>query len=249
HGWLFRGQEQPVTAEMRGGSTAGLAPRQFVYCISNHDQTGNRALGERLNHVITPAAHRAASALLCLVPQTPLLFMGQEWAASTPFQFFTDHHGKLGEAITQGRRREFQSFTAFRDPEMQEKIPDPQAPETFERSKLNWHELDKPEHSGTLLLHMEFLQLRRTHPAFRERTPETYLTLELDDGIVAILYGRPGEYTLAVVSDLVGGHEPPIMDDARLSPGEGRDWIALLSSNEPRFGGNDVRPFSIPTTM
>jgi maltooligosyltrehalose trehalohydrolase len=249
HGWLFRGQEQPATAEPRGGNTAGLAPRQFVYCISNHDQTGNRALGDRLNHLIAPAANRAASALLCLVPQTPLLFMGQEWAASTPFQFFTDHHGELGKAITQGRRREFQSFAAFRDPAMRERIPDPQAPETFERSKLNWDELDRPGHRGTLLLHVEFLRLRRTHPAFRDRTPDSYVTLELANGIIAILYGHAGEYTLAVVSDLLGGHEPPVMDDARLSPGEGRDWVALLSSNEARFGGEDVAPFSIPTTM
>jgi maltooligosyltrehalose trehalohydrolase len=175
--------------------------------------------------------------------------MGQEWAASTPFQFFTDHNGELGKAITQGRRREFESFAAFRDPNLREAIPDPQAPETFQRSKLNWQEPDAPGHSETLLLYAELLQLRRTDPVFRERTRDSYLTLELDDGIIAILYGRSGQYSFAVVTDLVGGHAAPIMDDARLSPGEGRDWVALLSSNEARFGGDDAAPFSIPTTM
>lgn len=248
HGWLYRGQAQAASMKPRGGSTAGLAPRQFVYCITNHDQTGNRALGDRLNHAITPEKYRAASALLCLVPQTPLLFMGQEWAASTPFQFFTDHNRELGKAITQGRRREFQSFAAFRDPKVWETIPDPQATETFQRSKLNWDELNAPNHSGTLLLYSELLRLRRTHPAFRGRSRDSYLVLELEHGIIAVLFGHPGEYSLAVVCDLVGGHAPPVMDGARLAPGGGRDWVALLSSNKRRFGGEDAAPFSVPTT-
>src|SRR3954470_1060424 len=249
HGWLFRGQTQPASGEPRGGDSLGLAPHQFTYCITNHDQVGNRAFGERLGHVITPAAYRAASALLCLVPETPLLFMGQEWSASTPFQFFTDHKGELGAAITQGRRREFQSFAAFRDPALRETIPDPQAAQTFENSKLNWDELDEPEHSRVLLLYSEFLRLRRTTPVFRSRTAESFTTADLGDGMIAILFGRAGEYEFAVVSDLVGGHPMPNMDDARLATGGGRDWQTVLSSNELRFGGDGAPPFSVPTTI
>ncbi len=114
------GKNSPPPAKPRGGDTAGLKPPQFVFCISNHDQVGNRAFGERLGHVISPAAYRAVSALLCLVPQTPLLFMGQEWSASTPFQFFTDHNPELGQLVTAGRRQEFRKFAAFRDPKTRE---------------------------------------------------------------------------------------------------------------------------------
>jgi maltooligosyltrehalose trehalohydrolase len=249
HGWLFRGQTQSATGKPRGGETTGLLPEQFVFCISNHDQVGNRAFGERLSHVASVATYRAASALLCLVPQTPMLFMGQEWGASTPFQFFTDHSVELGRAITKGRRREFRDFAAFRDPGLLETIPDPQAEETFLNSKLRWEELPKPEHAGLLLLYWEFLELRQILPAFRNRSRDSYVTLDLADGIVAILFGRPGEYSCAVLTDLRGGHAMPSLDDARLAPGGGRRWQPLLSSNEARFGGEGAVPFSVPTTL
>jgi maltooligosyltrehalose trehalohydrolase len=248
HGWLFRGQTQPATATARGGRATGLAPHRFVYCISNHDQVGNRAFGDRLSEVISPAAYRAASALLCLVPQTPLLFMGQEWGASTPFQFFTDHRGDLGCAVTKGRRREFQKFLAFRDPVLRETIPDPQALETFLNSKLDWDELQQSRHARMLLLYSECLRLRRTIPAFRERDADAYVALELAAGVIGLFYGRRGEYDLAVLCDLVGNNAPPNLDEARLAPGAGRDWHPALSSNESRFGGDGSPDFTIPTT-
>lgn len=249
HGWLFRGQAQPISGEPRGGDPEGLAPGQFVYCISNHDQTGNRAFGERLGHRISAAAYRAASALLCLVPQTPLLFMGQEWSASTPFLFFTDHNAELGGAVTRGRRKEFRNFAAFRDPALLTTIPDPQAETTFEDSKLRWEELHRPEHAGVLLLYREFLELRQTLPALRDRSRDSYMVEELPGGIIAILFGRAGEYSCALLADLIGGHAMPNLDDPRLTPGNGRDWQPLLSSNEKRFGGSDAAPFSEPTTL
>lgn len=249
HGWLFRGQTQSATGEARGGDPAGLASQQFIYCISNHDQVGNRAFGERLSHVTPAAAYRAVSALLCLVPQTPMLFMGQEWGASTPFQFFTDHNADLGKAITKGRRREFRNFSAFRDPQVLETIPDPQAPETFLRSKLHWEEMHDAEHAGLLLLYWEFLELRRTHRVFRGRERENRVVLDLGDGIAAILYGRPGEFRCLIVADLAGKDELPSLDDERLAPGGGRDWQPLLSSNDARFGGDEIQSRGIPATM
>lgn len=248
-GWLFRGQVQKTNARPRGGDPASLGLQQFIFCISNHDQVGNRAFGERLSHVISAAAYRAASALLCLVPQTPMLFMGQEWAASTPFQFFTDHKTNLGKSITEGRRREFQDFAAFRDAAPLETIPDPQAQTTFFNSKLCWEEMHQPAHAGILLLYREFLQLRQTHPGFRDRSRDNCLVLQLGDGVVVIVFGRAGEFNCALVSDLRGGHEMPNLDDERFAPGRGRDWRPLLSSNETRFGGGAVPPFRIPTTL
>ena len=248
HGWHYRGQPRPTSGKPRGAESIGLAPEQFVYCISNHDQVGNRAFGERLGHVISAPAYRAASALICLVPYTPMLFMGQEWCASTPFQFFTDHNQELGKLVTEGRRKEFQNFAAFADPEQREKIPDPQALSTFTNSKLRWDELRAEKHAQMLLLYQEFLGLRTSHSSLSNRSRDAWLATELADGIVALLYDGAGEFTLAVLIDLIGGHSMPNLDDPRIAPGGGRDWKPLLSSNEPRFGGNG-ETFSAPTTL
>jgi maltooligosyltrehalose trehalohydrolase len=142
---------------MRGNSdTTGIDTFRFVFCIQNHDQIGNRAVGDRLHHNIDLPTYRAASALLLLLPQTPLLFMGQEWAAATPFRFFTDHHDELGRLVTEGRRREF-SFS-------QSSIPDPQLLETFQASKLRWDELSAEPHASVLRLYKSLLQMRRLEP-------------------------------------------------------------------------------------
>ncbi len=106
---------------------------QLVACIQNHDQIGNRAAGTRLTAHVDVDAFSAASALLLFLPMTPLLFMGQEWAASTPFLYFSDHEGELGKAVSIGRRKEFEGFASFGHGE---EVPDPQDVATFEKSRL-----------------------------------------------------------------------------------------------------------------
>ena len=142
-GWHFTGQYSTHLQEHRGTDPTGIPPRRFVFCIQNHDQIGNRALGERLHHQIDLAAYRAASVLLLCAPATPLLFMGQEWAATTPFLYFTDHPEELGKLVTEGRRNEFRHFSAFSDAAARERIPDPQDQATFRASRLDWSELDR----------------------------------------------------------------------------------------------------------
>jgi maltooligosyltrehalose trehalohydrolase len=166
-GWLFEGQLFPLTGKPRGKPAGDLEPSAFVYCVQNHDQVGNRAMGDRLNTVVSPEQYRAASMLLLFLPMTPLLFMGQEWAATTPFQFFTDHEPELGKRISEGRREEFRHFKAFADPTLRDAIPDPQAVETFERSRLNWNERRAEPHAGVLDLYREMLRLRRSDPVLR----------------------------------------------------------------------------------
>ncbi|HEY0368803.1 MAG TPA: malto-oligosyltrehalose trehalohydrolase [Chthoniobacterales bacterium] len=239
HGWLYRGQAKPSDGEPRGGESIDLAPEQFIYCISNHDQVGNRAFGERLGHVVTPAAYRAASALICLVPYTPMLFMGQEWNASSPFQFFTDHNDELGKLVTEGRRKEFEHFAAFRDPEVRKTIPDPQAENTFRNSKLRWDESREPEHARVLALYREFLRLRTTHPALRDRSRENWRVENTDDSAVVLRFGRDGGSQLLVAIDLIGGHSMP----DRL-----RHAKLLMSSNDKRFAAEDATDFAAPTT-
>ncbi|HTM47097.1 MAG TPA: malto-oligosyltrehalose trehalohydrolase [Bryobacteraceae bacterium] len=161
-GWFYTGQFAPHFGGPRGTETSGVPLFRFILCVQNHDQIGNRAFGERLHHQIDEAAWRAVSVLLLLLPETPLLFMGQEWAASTPFLFFTDHHAELGALVTEGRRREFRRFDAFSDPEARSRIPDPQIEETFRASRLNWDELERAPHAGTLRLYRRLLELRRS---------------------------------------------------------------------------------------
>ncbi|PTA68376.1 malto-oligosyltrehalose trehalohydrolase [Deinococcus arcticus] len=169
-GWLYEGQFWHVTGEEhhRGKPADGLEAPSFVYCIQNHDQIGNRALGDRLQAFegVTAAEFRGASTLLLSLPMTPLLFQGQEWMASTPFPFFSDHHGELGQMVTEGRRREFAYFSGFSTLD----VPDPQAEATFESAKLNWAEREQGEHARTLALYRALLRLRRDDPVLAVRT-------------------------------------------------------------------------------
>ena len=137
-GWVFTGQHASHYDGPRGTSPAGVPVEASVICLQNHDQVGNRAHGDRLHHQIGEAAWLAATTLLLMAPETPMLFMGQEWAASSPFLFFTDHEATLGELVVEGRRREFVRFSTFNDPEARERIPSPQAERTWrsERARL-----------------------------------------------------------------------------------------------------------------
>jgi maltooligosyltrehalose trehalohydrolase len=172
-GWTFTGQPySPWKGKPRGRSprALGLAPQSLLYCIQNHDQIGNRALGTRLSHHVDVDAYCAASMLLLFLPATPLVFMGQEWAASSPFLFFSDHEGALGEAVRQGRREEFRSFEAFADRSARLRIPDPQAKSTFEQSKLNWDERTAEPHARVLATYRAMLALRRNDPVLAAPT-------------------------------------------------------------------------------
>ncbi len=209
-GWFYSGQATRSRAIHRGTDPAGIPPHRFVVCIQNHDQIGNRAFGERLNHQIDPSAYRAASALLLMVPETPLLFMGQEWAASSPFLYFTDHNPELGALVTEGRRKEFRHFAAFSDPHIRGQIPDPQAAETFLRSKLNWDERDEEPHSGVLRLYRDLLGLRATEAALQPGG--THEEKAVGNGAV-LLRRRAGGKEMLVLAALRPGvvaavHEP-----------------------------------------
>jgi maltooligosyltrehalose trehalohydrolase len=135
-GFVYQGEPSAHrNGEKRGTPSGDLPPSAFVLFLQNHDQIGNRAFGDRLAATVERAALEAAIALQLLCPQVPLIFMGEEDASTAPFQFFTDHHGELADAVREGRRREFKSFAAFSDPARRAAIPDPNAAETFERSR------------------------------------------------------------------------------------------------------------------
>jgi maltooligosyltrehalose trehalohydrolase len=224
-GWHYEGQVSPRLGRPRGTKAEGVAAPQIVTFIQNHDQVGNRPRGDRLAKRVTPAAFRAMSALLLLAPYTPLIFMGQEWNATSPFYYFTDHHGDLGRQVSEGRRRE---LGASGLPGAME-TPDPQAESTFHRSRLDWSERDHPAHAGVLTLYRELLRLRASHPALRERSRGSFASRPLGDD--ALLLDRCGGGRCLTVLVNVRG---------RLAHGVGRRHRVVLSTEEPRFGGHSA---------
>jgi maltooligosyltrehalose trehalohydrolase len=156
-GFVYQGEHSDYTGEPRGMPSGHLSPTAFVLFLQNHDQVGNRAFGERLTTLVEPAALEAAIGLLMLSPQIPLLFMGEEVASRTPFLFFTDHHAELGDKVREGRRSEFARFPAFADPVSRERIPDPNALQTFSASVPQADPLLGPEREA---LYRRLIDLR-----------------------------------------------------------------------------------------
>jgi malto-oligosyltrehalose trehalohydrolase len=144
----------------RGEPSASLPPDAFIAFLQTHDQVGNRALGERIATLSSAESLRALVAVALLAPSPPMLFMGEEFGATTPFLFFCDFHGELAEAVRAGRRREFERFERFRDPQARSGIPDPNAFSTFERSRLDWDGLAQPEKKEWLGHYRRLLAVR-----------------------------------------------------------------------------------------
>ena len=159
-GFAYQGETSSHRGGPRGTPSAHLPSTCFVICLQNHDQIGNRAFGERLADLSHPRAMRAATALVLLTPQIPLLFMGQEWAASTPFLYFSGYTNELADAVANGRRKEFAKFDDFADPEKRERIPDPNDADTFRSSIIDPAEMSQKDHAAWLHLHRRLLKVR-----------------------------------------------------------------------------------------
>jgi maltooligosyltrehalose trehalohydrolase len=233
-----REESGPVDSEMDTETEPILAlpPARFVHCIQNHDQVGNRATGERLNHEVPAAVFRAISALLLISPYTPLLWMGQEWAASSPFQYFTDHPPELGQLVSQGRREEFKHFPSFTDDAARELIPDPQAESTFLRSKLIWEEREEMAHGGVLALYRSLLELRMQHPTLRTNTRESFAVISLGEASLAIRRSAKLVDLVGVVN-LRGEIRFDLGASPVTAPRPDSPWRPVIVTEEPRFGG------------
>lgn len=162
--WVYDGRYSNFRGRRHGRSPTGLAGHRFLGYAQTHDQIGNRAKGERSSHLMSTGRLKIAAALVLASPFVPMLFQGEEWGASTPFLYFTGHEDPdLARAVSAGRKREFAAFGW--DPE---EIPDPQARETFEHSKLDWDELSREPHRGLLEWHRELIRLRARMPELRD---------------------------------------------------------------------------------
>jgi maltooligosyltrehalose trehalohydrolase len=227
-GWFYEGQPRPTSGEPRGKPAAGVEPWRLVHCIQNHDQVGNRARGDRLCESVSAPAYRAMSALLLLSPYTPLLFMGQEWNAPAPFQYFTDHNDELGRLVTEGRRKEFEHFERFGG---NEEVPDPQALATFERSRPDWVEREKSGHAQVLALYRELLRLRHRDPRLQERVRGKFTARAVGENAL-VLERRGNGSVVHILINIRGRCGQPLAADAQL----------MLWTEHPRYGGAQERP-------
>jgi maltooligosyltrehalose trehalohydrolase len=164
-----------------------------------------------------------------------MFFMGQEWSASSPFLYFTDHHDELGKGVTEGRRKEFSEFSEFKDSSKRALIPDPQAETTFTKSKLNWSELEQSPHRETLRLYSDFVRFRQAD--LKDRHRGHWQVEQVSGTAIAIRYHRKKGGDILMVAQLTANDSVLELESETLRPADGRAWKLVLSSNQPIYGG------------
>ena len=235
-GFLYQGQRSQWQKKPRGTPVTDEPAHAFVFYVQNHDQVANHLHGDRIHAIAAPGRYRALAALMLLAPETPLLFMGQEFAASSPFLFFADHHSELAAKVFEGRKKFLSEFPAYAARDAQEAIPDPADESTFERSRLDLSE--RVRHAAVYRLHRDLLHLRREDPvlARQDRTAVEGATLG-PQALVLRYRGREHDRLLVVNLgpdlNLVPAPEP------LLAPTRG-GWILQWSSEHPRYGGPGI---------
>src|SRR5262249_39164305 len=227
----------------RGTPSIGLSPTNFVNFIQNHDQVANSARGLRIHQQASPGKLRAMTAFFVLMPGTPMLFQGQEFAGSAPFFYFADHNPELAKLVRKGRTEFLTQFPSIAQPEIQACLPDPGAPGTFERSKLDWKE--RETNAAMFALHQDLFALRREEPALDVRSQRQIDGAVLGEPAFVIRYFGKEEANcgdrLLVVNlgrdlSLIPAPEP------LLAPPEGMRWELQWSSEDPRYGACGTPP-------
>jgi maltooligosyltrehalose trehalohydrolase len=198
--WVHDGVRSRHRQRGYGRSPAGLSGHSFVVSVQNHDQVGNRARGERLGMLVGAARAKIAAAWMLTAPFTPLLFQGEEWEATSPFQYFTDHDDPvLAAAVRVGRRREFASFDW-----PAEEVPDPEDPSSYERSKLDWAEVDKDAHQDMFAWYRTLIALRRQRPELSDpRLDGIQVTMNEEESWLVLARGPIGVAVSLAKADAV----------------------------------------------
>jgi maltooligosyltrehalose trehalohydrolase len=227
------GRYSPHRRRRHGRSAVDLPADRFVVAIQNHDQTGNRARGERLAALVSRDALRLAAALLLLSPYVPLLFMGEEHGEINPFLYFVSHGDPaLIEAVRKGRQEEFASFG------WKGEVPDPQAEETFEASRPRWERAEAEEGARMLALYRDLIRLRRTEPALRPGAATVRVRNDEAAGWVAVRYDKEGSVLQAVFN---------LSPEVRVVALEGdEEWSIALSTEAPAYGGRGDAALAAP---
>jgi len=239
YGYLFQGQRYAWQKQPRGTRTRGLPPAAFVNFVENHDQLANSADGSRTHRRTSPGRYRAVTAMLLLLPGTPMLFQGQEFGASSPFLYFADHDGALAAAVQEGRAQFVAQFTSLASREAQAHLPAPHDPATFERCKLRWDERDT--HVTHRRLHEDLLALRRTDAAFAGQAPGGVDGAVLAPEAFLLRFGAPAARDERLL--LVNLGRDVVADsfaEPLVAPPEGCGWRVHWSSESPMYGGIGV---------
>ncbi|HEV7252974.1 MAG TPA: malto-oligosyltrehalose trehalohydrolase [Mesorhizobium sp.] len=235
-GFAYQGEpSKHAEGKPRGHPSAHLPPQAFVDFLQNHDQVGNRALGERLILMTDEATLRVLVAILLLSPHIPLLFMGEEWGETRPFLFFTDFHGDLAQAVREGRRREFAKFPAFDTEAERRQIPDPNLEQTFQLSKIDWTRPDSPEGGKWRAFTKELLALRHAHvvPLLHGAGGHSGRVLKAENGALAVDWRLNGGLLQLRATFKDGfGTAPPYEGDVIFSDG-GHEAGAQAGDNSP----------------
>jgi maltooligosyltrehalose trehalohydrolase len=239
-GYLYQGQRYQWQKKRRGTPALDLGPAHFVTFTQNHDQVANSARGLRCHELTSPGRYRALTALLLLGPGTPMLFQGQEFAASSPFLFFADHNPELARLVRKGRAEFLKQFRSAALPEVHSRLPRPDDPGTFERCKLDFAEREK--HKPLYDLHRDLLRLRREQAVFRAQRPRGVDGAVLgEEAFVLRYFAEDGQDRLLVVNlgrDLRLDPAP----EPLLAPSAGKVWDILWSSEDTRYGGSGTPP-------
>jgi len=239
-GYLYQGQWYKWQKKRRGRAALDLQPAQFINYIENHDQIANSGRGERLHTLSCAGRHRAITALLLLSPGTPMLFQGQEFAASSPFFYFADHNPELAALVSKGRREFLSQFRDLALPEMQEQLPDPSDERTFVRSKLDPQE--RVRHAKQWQLHKDLLRLRREDSVLGLQRRRGVDGAVLSENCFVLRYfADDGHDRLLVVNLGPDLHLNPAPEPL-LAPPDDAQWEILWSSDDVKYGGCGTPP-------
>jgi maltooligosyltrehalose trehalohydrolase len=239
YGFLYQGQRYHWQKKPRGSGVTTEPAAKFVIYTQNHDQVANSLHGERITALTAPARYRALTALLLLAPQTPMLFMGQEFGASQPFLFFADHcDAELASKVYQGRKEFLAQFPSYASVEAQEAVPDPCSPAAFARSQLDFSE--RGTHAPLYLFHQDLLRLRREDPLIARQDRKRLDGAVLGPEALALrFFADAGDDRLLVVNLGVDLEYIPAPEPL-LAPVEHGSWRLVWSSDDPRYGGPGI---------
>ena len=239
YGYLYQGQWCKWQQWRRGTPSMKIPPTAFVTFIQNHDQIANSGRGERCHQLTSPGLYRAMTALMLLAPGTPMLFQGQEFAASSPFLFFADHNEELAPLIRKGRANFLAQFRSLSTPDFQAILDDPCDERTFERSKLLLFERER--HSAIYEMHRDLLRLRREDAVFGGAAVGVDGAVLGDEAFVLRFFGDDDDDRLLLVNFGLDLNLSPAPEPL-LAPPEGKEWRVLWSSEDPRYGGMGAPP-------
>lgn len=234
-GYLYQGQRYRWQKKRRGSPSLDVEPAAFVTFIQNHDQIANSGRGLRIHMLTSPGRYRAITALMLLGPWTPMLFQGQEFAASSPFYYFADNKPEISEPTHQGRKKFLKQFRSLATEEMQAMISNPSDTALFEGSKLDFSE--RMSHEEIYAMHKDLLMLRRDDPTFRQQRKGAVDGAVLgEEAFVLRFFSDQAEDRLLLVNLGRDLHLDPAPEPL-LAPPEGCLWRVLLATTDPRYGG------------